>query len=300
MGCGLGDGNKAAHPARHVGAGVLLALLCAAAPAHPLPEIRFAPERDYGPFVYQSPDGQVRGLSVDMLNAVRPMLDLPVITVPAQPLARILDAARRGEVDLVSSLRQTPERSAYLAFTAPYVSVPAVLVLRQSISPARLGDLQGQRVAVGQGYAVEAFVRKAYPGVHWQAVADDLAALQGVQRGDYQAAVADIASVIFAVREHQLQGLQGLQVSDTVGFDYPLSFAYRKDLGDFGQQLQSALARLDPRERQRIVDRWIDPRALRFEDRRRVRLRWIGWGLLLVSSGLLASVYWQRRRALPP
>lgn len=297
MGYGLGDGNKPAHPARQVGAGVLLLLLCAVAPAQSLPEIRFAPERDYGPFVYQSPDGQVRGLSVDMLNALRPMLDLPVITLPAQPLARILDAARRGEVDLVSSLRQTPERSVYLAFTAPYVSVPAVLVLRQSISPARLGNLQGQRVAVGRGYAVEAFVRKAYPGVHWQAVTDDLAALQGVQRGDYQAAVADIASVSFAVREHQLQGLQ---VSDTVGFDYPLSFAYRKDLGDFGQQLQGALARLDPRERQRIVDRWIDHHALRFEDRRRVLLRWFGWGLLLVSGGLLASVYWHRRRALPP
>ena len=294
---GQEGGNRHASPARHVGAGMLLAFLCTLTCTPALAEIRFAPEKDYGPFVYQTADSRVRGLSIDILNAVRPMLDVPVITLPAQPLALILEGVRRGEVDLVSSLRPTQERSAYLGFTAPYVSVPAVLVLRQSISPARLDDLNGQRVAVGQGYAVEAFVRKTYPGVHWQAVPDDLTALRGAQRGDYQAAVADIASVSFAVREHQLQGLQ---VGESVGFDYTLSFAYRKDLDDFGQQLQSALQRLDPRERQRIVDRWIDSRTLRFEDHRRVVLRWMGWGLLVVSGGLLASVYWQRRRALPP
>lgn len=256
-------------------------------------EIRFAPEREYGPFVFETADGKVRGLSVDLLDAMRPMLTEPVTTLPAQPLARILEAAQRGEVDLISSLRPTPQRSAYLSFTAPYVKVPAVLVLPQGINPARLADLRGQRVAVGRGFAVEAFVHKAYPDILWQAVPDDLAALQGVLRGDYQAAVADIASMSFVVREHQLRGLQ---VGEPVGFEYALSFAYRKELTAFGQQLQSALQRLDPHLRQQIMDRWIDHRTLRFEHPRRLVLRWIGMVLAVVAAGLLFSVYWRRRR----
>lgn len=294
MRVGLRSCSEFVRQARSVCARALLAVLAGLSCGQAVPEIRFAPEKDYGPFVFETPDGKVRGLSVDMLDAMRPLLDEPVTTLPAQPLTRILEAAQRGEVDLVSSLRPTPERSAYLTFSAPYVKVPAMLVLRQSSSPVRLVDLAGQRVAVGQGFAAEAFVRKVYPHILWQAVPDDLTALQGVLRGDYQAAVADIASVSFVVREHQLRGLQ---VGEAVGFEYSLSFAYRKELTAFGHQLQSALQRLDPRVRQQIMDRWIDDGTLRFENPRRLVLRWIGMALAVVAGALLFSVYWQRHRA---
>jgi len=259
-------------------------------------EIRFAPEKDYGPFVSETAAGGVEGLSIDMLAAIKGGLDAPVVTLPAQNLATILEAARRGEVDLVSSLRPTPERSAYLAFTSPYVQVPAVLVVRQSLSPARLEDLRGQRVAVGKGYAVEAFVRQTYPQIDWQAVPDDLTGLRGLMSGQYQAVVADIASVSHSLRVHQVKGLQ---VSQAIGFDYPLSFAYRKSLPQLGRQLEASLQRLDPAVRRKIIDRWIDTAALNFEDKRRTWLRWAGLALALLAAAALGGVYlYQRRRSL--
>jgi ABC-type amino acid transport substrate-binding protein len=255
-------------------------------------EIRFAPEKDYGPFVYQTAEGRVEGLSIDILDAVKSGLDAPVLMLPAQPLAAILEAARRGEVDLISSLRPTPERSAYLAFTSPYVQVPAVLVVRQSVSPATLKDLRGQRVAVGKGYAVEAFVRQAHPQVDWQAVPDDLSALQGLMAGRYQAVVADIASVSHLLRQQQIKGVQ---VSEAVGFDYPLSFAYRKTLPQLGRQLEAGLQRLDGGTRQRIVSRWIDAPALQYEDKRVRLLRWAGLLLAAAALLILAGMFLRRR-----
>jgi ABC-type amino acid transport substrate-binding protein len=255
-------------------------------------EIRFAPEKDYGPFVYQTAEGRVEGLSIDILEAVKSGLDAPVLMLPAQPLAAILEAARRGEVDLISSLRPTPERSAYLAFTSPYVQVPAVLVVRQSVSPATLKDLRGQRVAVGKGYAVEAFVRQAHPLVDWQAVPDDLSALQGLMAGRYQAVVADIASVSHLLRQQQVKGVQ---VSEAVGFDYPLSFAYRKSLPQLGRQLEAGLQRLDDGTRQRIVSRWIDASALQYEDRRRSLLRWTGLLLGALAVLILVGIFLRQR-----
>lgn len=255
-------------------------------------EIRFAPEKDYGPFVYQTADGKVVGLSIDILEALKPGLDSPVQVLPPQSLAVILEAAKRGEVDLISSLRPTPERSAYLAFTSPYVQVPAVLVVRKSVSPSKLSDLSGQRVAVGKGYAVEAFVRQAYPQLDWQAVPDDLTALQGLMAGKYQAAVADIASVSHLLREKQVKGIT---VSQAVGFDYPLSFAFRKSLPQLGRQLEAGLQRLDVSTRQEIINRWIDASALEYEDQRRRVLRWAGL-LLSALAAIVLTVSYLRRR----
>ena len=231
-----------------------------------------------------------------MLEAIKGGLDAPIVTLPAQPLAAILEAAQGGEVDLISSLRPTPERSAYLAFTSPYVQVPAVLVVRQSISPAQLTDLSGQPVAVGKGYAVEAFVRQTYPKVDWQAVPDDLTGLQGLMSGKYQAVVADIASVSHLLRTQQVKGVQ---VGQAIGFEYPLSFAYRKALPQLGRQLETSLQRLDPALRRKITDRWIDTATLNYEDKRRTWLRWAGLLLALAAALALGGFYlYQRRRTV--
>jgi ABC-type amino acid transport substrate-binding protein len=254
--------------------------------------VRFAPERDYGPFVFEAADGTVKGLSVDVLTALKPMLDFTIEPLPAQSLAQILEATKRGEVDLISSLRPTPERSAYLAFTRPYVQVPAVLVVRQSPTAVKLENFAGKRVAVGKGYAVEAFVRQTYPQVEWQSVPDDMAALQGLLRGEYQGVVADIASVSYAV---QAQSLKGIQVAHAVGFEYPLSFAYRKELPAVGTQLESALLRLDPQDLKKIMNQWIDVDALHYEDPNRGVLRWVSVGVAALAATLLVLAYLRRR-----
>ena len=276
--------------------GIGLVLALGALPLQAALEVRFAPEKDYAPFVSETPEGRIQGLSIDVLEALTPLLDIKLTVLPAQPLNRILEAAQRGEVDLVSSLRPTPERAAYLSFTAPYIQVPAVLVVRQSVSPARLKDLNGQRVAVGQGYAVEPFVRQNFRRIDWQAVPDDLVGLRGLVGGKYQGVVADIASVSHAIRTHQITGVQ---VVEAIGFEYPLSFAYRKDLPALGAQLDGALQRLDSQALQKIMDRWIDADALRFEDPKRVMLRWASLAVGVLALALLVGAY-VRRRARGP
>lgn len=274
-----------------------LALAWCGSPLLATTEVRFAPEKDYGPFVFEGADGRVQGLSVDVLQALAPRLDVTLTTLPAQPLAAILEAVQRGEVDLVSSLRPTPERAAYLAFTSPYVQVPAVLVVRQSISPPRLADLTGQRVAVGQGYAVESFVRQNYKDIDWHAVPDDLTALQGLLAGRYEGVVADVASVSHAVRMLQIEGLQ---VAQAIGFEYPLSFAYRKTLTPLGVQLEAALLKLDPQALQQITDRWINAEVLLFEDPRRTMLRWGGLALVALAALVLGWPWLSRWRGKSP
>ncbi|MBV5293984.1 MAG: transporter substrate-binding domain-containing protein [Curvibacter lanceolatus] len=250
--------------------------------------LRFAPEKDYGPFIYETHEGQVEGLSADFLNAMAAQGELQIDTLPAQPLAAILEAARQGQVDLISSLRPTPERAEFLGFTRPYVTVPAVLVTLPSRDPQSLGDFRGRPVAVGRGYAVESFVREKYPEVQWTPVDDDSEGLRLLRAGHVGAVVADVASVHFAADR---LGLRSVQVNAAIGFEYPLSFAFPKSRPDIGRALEDSLRQLPEPRRQTLRQHWLDGRQQSGDDPRAVWLRRIGLGLAGVAVlGLVVTL----------
>jgi ABC-type amino acid transport substrate-binding protein len=238
--------------------GAALAAAAAVASAQwpgPGQTVRFAPERDYGPFVFERQDGRIDGLSVDMLALLQQRTGLQITTLPARPLAEQLAALRAREADLVSSLRATPERGAYALFTVPYVSVPAVLVMRADRPERRLAELDGAPVAVGQGYAVEPVMRLRHPRVAWQGVSDDAVALQGLVQQRFEAAVVDAASFAHVIRERRLEGLHVVGPAD---FDYALSFAVRKDWPELRDALDDAIRALPSAQRQAVLRRWIE------------------------------------------
>ena len=254
--------------------------------------VRFAPEKDYPPFIFVDAQGRLRGLSVDMLEALKPSLGLTIENLPAAPLAQILADLKAGRADLVSSLRPTEERRNYLEFSAPYALVPAVLVTHERHPANGLQDLVGQVVAVGEGYAVEGFVRQRHPGVTWRAVPDDTQALKLLDAGQVRGVVADVASVRYVLND---LALKDLQIQGPVGFEYHLSFAWRKELVGLGRSVDRALLNLSPRLRQSIMDRWLSEHPSAYGDPRQSWLAGAGAGLLF--GGLIWLLWRSRRRA---
>ena len=260
------------------------------------PELRLAVERDYPPFVYAGPDGQARGLSIEMLRLVQERTGLRFRELPAQPLAVLLDDMRARRADVITSLRPTPERSQYLLFTRPYVSVPAILVVRENRSVPRGRDplkaFRGRPVAVGAGYAVEGAMKAAHPEVDWQPVTDDAVALRGVADGRFDAAVADAASVAYVI---QRDALGGLRSAGRVGFDYELSLAVRSDRPALRDRIDAAIQSISQTDRQVVVERWLNPLDITAISRPLPGPAFIGLGLVGGGALLLALVAWQGR-----
>ncbi len=283
-------------PAWLVAAALTGTAACAAAGwAGPSQPVRFAPERDYGPFVFQREDGRIDGLSVEMLGLLKERAGLIVSTLPARPLNEQLEALRRREADLVTSVRATPERGEYALFTLPYVSVPAVVVMRADRPERRLPALDGEPVAVGLGYAVEPAMRQRYPKVAWQGVSDDVAALRGVLQRRFEAAVVDAASFAHIVAAHRLDGLRVVAPAD---FEYALAFAVRKDWPELRDALDDAIRALPGGRRQAMLRRWL---AEPLQPQRTPWATWLG-GTLLLAGALTALVVggrglWRRRTA---
>ena len=206
-------------------------------------------------------------------------------------MRELLVLARSRQLDLLSSLRPTPERAQYLRFTQPYVVVPAVLV-RRSGDPVRgLADLGGVPVAVGDGYAVQEAMRQRHPAVHWMGMPDDGVVLDALLRGEVQAAVVDAASVAFLVRT---RGLQGLRVDAPVGFDYSLSFAVRSDWPELVDVLNLGIQRVGQRERQRVLERWLATMPATPAPRQVARAT--QGGVLLLLAAVAAGLWWWRVR----
>lgn len=228
--------------------------------------IRWAPEAEYGPFVFVDATGPQKipqGLSVDYLSLVAQYENLPLVALPARPLHENLELAQQKEVEIITSLRPTEERAAYLSFTVPYVEVPAVALIRQADFGkyhreygAPLMALAGHKIAVGQGYAVEKYAHDLQPEAIWIAVSDDTEGLRMLLAGEVDAVIADIASAGFVLQQ---QRWMGVVASESIGFRYALSFAYRKDRPDLGIALQRGLEKITEADRLVLWQKWVSP-----------------------------------------
>ncbi|MFM2251911.1 MAG: hypothetical protein RJB68_248, partial [Pseudomonadota bacterium] len=154
-------------------------------------------------------------------------------------------------------------------------------------------DLAGRSVAVGKGYAVETFVRTHYPQIRWVAVSDDMSGFQLLMRSEVDGVVADVASISDAKRH---SGVRGVQVGETLPFEYALSFAYRKELTALGSALNTALQDISPATRQALLRRWIDVDTLTYEDPLHLWLRRAALGLTFI--GVLLMLVWRARKPL--
>lgn len=241
------------------------------------PTASYAPESDYGPFIYVDQAGKVLGLSVDFLQIIQQKTGLQFQAQAADSLSVNLEKIKQKQVDLLTSLRPTPERAAFLHFTTPYVAIPAALFLPTGQS-GMLKEMSGRKIAVGKGYAVENFVRENFKQIQWVAVASDKEALLQMAAGKVDGLVADVASMHFLSRQ---PGAPASAQAHTIGFEYPLSFAYRKDKAELGDILQKGLLAISPQERDQLLQKWMPTHSLSkpHQDRNRL-LMFVGIALV--------------------
>jgi PAS domain S-box-containing protein len=243
------------------------------------PVIRLAPYADYPPVEFVDERGVHRGMVADYLALVEQLVPIRFERVRTESWQEILDRARVRQVDLIGLAAETPERRAYLLFTSPYLDLPAVIIARDTVREGlEPEDLGGMRVSVVRGYAVEEYLRERHPGLLFDPVPDTLTGLRKVAFGMSDAFVSDLAVASHYIQE---QGITNLHVVGESGYVYRMGFASRSDWPELRGILEKALARIPPRQRTEIFDRWI---GLAYEPGAASRT------VLLVLGGTVAAV----------
>jgi polar amino acid transport system substrate-binding protein len=109
----------------------------------------------------KGPDGEPRGVSVDLSRELAKRLGVPLEYVTFTAAGKAFEAAKENKVDVLFVAIE-PERAAEVEFTPPYVLIEgAYLVLKDSPArePADL-DQPGRRIAVGENSAYDLYLTR--------------------------------------------------------------------------------------------------------------------------------------------
>ncbi|KQW42470.1 MULTISPECIES: ABC transporter substrate-binding protein [unclassified Roseateles] len=94
----------------------------------------FSANPDYPPFSW-SDRGKLYGASIELTERILRELAVPAEVRYLGPWNRVLRAAKSGQIDLVTALKFTAERDAYLLFTSARFSANPVAVFARAEAP---------------------------------------------------------------------------------------------------------------------------------------------------------------------
>ncbi|KPH00226.1 hypothetical protein AEQ67_09310 [Pseudomonas sp. RIT-PI-q] len=261
------------------------------------PVLRVAVFNNLVPFEYMS-GSRLHGLSSKYLKVIASRTGLSFIFVADPEDSVHMDSLTNGEVDLVSSARNTHNKADApgLLLTTPYHTTSAIVVTR--VGDARivdLGQLAGKTVVVPGFTRYLTVLRDRAPGVKIISIRDSVKMLTMVKDGSADAALASEGLLIpYLYRRFQGE----LQISAGVpALHTDIGMAVRADQVILLSVLQKALSSISLDENKAIYDSWFADMDLDGPSMEQVADYFDRELLLLmVVIVLLLAVAWQNRQ----
>ena len=203
-------------------------------------------------------DGKQVGLGPDYLSHLARQLGVKVEARRYPDWTSVLDAACRGEIDVVMNVGLSADRTRCMVYTAAYSEAPLALVGRpDDLRASDMPDLDGRRVVIEQDFLTGPQVRARFPRARQLVANDTLSALQMVRddKADVYIGNAFVATELIASR--RLQGVALLRPSDLP--PERLHFGIPNSKQPLAEALDLALAATSQAQRDALAQRWLPP-----------------------------------------
>lgn len=220
-------------------------------------------ERGYHPFVYVE-QGLARGFGVDLTNILAQRLGIEVEYVTDQSWEEGMSQLKRGGVDIVLSMIDTPARREFAHFTTPFLTTYTGMATRvEERRSTKLEDFAGRNVGVIKGYWHENVLARHYPNVNIVTFSDHVAALEGLAAGRVDAVLSSNPVLTYHIRKRQMLGLDARPILGSPYFRATMEgYGVRIDMPLLASALQKGLESIDPHTLAELRRRWfIDPIA---------------------------------------
>jgi|WetSurMetagenome_2_1015567.scaffolds.fasta_scaffold00035_12 signal transduction histidine kinase/ActR/RegA family two-component response regulator len=222
------------------------------------PEIRIG-LRDTPPLVMKDEkSGLIYGLSLDYIHLLESRLGVSFRLVYFDTWRELIERARNRDLDVMVTTVWTPERSAWLDYTRPYITLFNKIIARRGSTGKveSIEKLRGKRVAVLDGSAVHEYMKRYEGLLTIVPRKDEKTALADVAFGVVEVAVMDIARASYYIRE---ENITNLEIIGSINYNYEYGFSSRRDRSLLNSILSKGLASISEKERDAIYDKWIIP-----------------------------------------
>ena len=254
-------------------------------------KVRYAPLPNYPPIEFVDSEGTHQGLTPDYLRRIEQELNFRFAKVQVKSWNEIIEKAKQGEIDVIGSIQNSPERREYLRFTKSYLEIPNVIIVREEYHrPLTLEKMEGMKVVIVKGYATFDFIKNKYPKLILEAVNDDLEGLQMVSFGRADAIITDLSVASYLIEQMKISNLR---VAGTTGYAWNITFASRKDWPILNNILEKGLAAIDQKERRAIYSKWV-PSGYEDLFPRKKLLFYITIILSITGGGVVLIFIWNR------
>lgn len=217
-----------------------------------------APSPDFPPIEFFDRNGLYSGIAADYVGILERKLGITFKVVRLSSWQEIMQSTARGEVDIWGAATETPARSSMMLFTRPYLSFPAVIVVRKgAFHDLTLDKLQGLKVVSLARHVTDDYLNEYYPDLNKILVPDVPTGLKMVSFGVADAIVVNEATASYYYHTSEL-GLTNLAIAGQSDKAWPLSFASRRDWPELNSILQKALDSITVEEHDSVVRRWVN------------------------------------------
>ncbi len=219
------------------------------------PSIRVGIDRDFAPYEWIDQNGQYLGLTADYMSLLEQRLGVRFDIIKDKSWSEILLMAQQGELDMIAGAVQTPERSQYLTFSAPYKTTHAVIIdSGQGDFIGSLHRLSGKNIAVEKGYFIQEALQRDYPEINISIANNTVDALTMVADGKADAYVGDAGSANYAIKTN---GLLSLRFSGQTDYNSRHSVAVTKRNPELSSIIEKAMESIPEEQSDAIFNRWL-------------------------------------------
>ena len=262
------------------------------------PVLRVVVNEAFAPLTFFDSDGNLRGITADLLELLRLRTGLRFELVRSRSDGEMIEQINQHRADLIAALLPSPQREKTLQFSRPYLENSFVLLTRKSAdSPTHPTQLKDRYLAIAQGSPMADYLRREFPNIHLIETSDTFGAATLLAEGKADGAVASlvIANYLISSRifEHQLQ------ITTTLGTrQAAFSLASARDNAELGSILDKALLSITPEELGVINSRWrgfSNAAQSNWHHYKRLFYQLIGAACLLLLLSLLWNAYMRRQ-----